>query len=334
MKEKYTFKFPLFATDEACRSIVPPPLTQWACCMGGGCIVATADDAADGMCCVCEGMTDGCWPWTGTKPGMANGTSNMELLAGFEAIGWMDVDAICLMGVADGCAIAETVGVGRAWTVNGCVDALVQRHDGSEWLADAAAIEATGMTDPEAAAADTMGYGVCVDRACPAILGFGTFGVQTAHGNSPTKRSPTGLASGCAWDVIFNATLFGGTKLGDATLCWRTKWRRWERKVRRTICFISIDFQYCMLHYVLKAINFSAIWFDLHSAFEVFTFHNSMLTLFWNERAEFSLLKVKQNESRDSLLMKYAQNFNGHHAQRSQLINSSVQSPNWKTVHK
>jgi hypothetical protein len=35
-------------------------------------------------------------------------------------------------------------------------------------------------------------------------IGLGAFGAQTAQGSSPTKRSPTGLASGVAFDVIFN----------------------------------------------------------------------------------------------------------------------------------
>lgn len=46
-------------------------------------------------------------------------------------------------------------------------------------------------------------YGAEVIRACDATVGFGIFGVQTAQGSSPTKRSPTGLASGCVWELIF-----------------------------------------------------------------------------------------------------------------------------------
>lgn len=129
--------------------------------------------------------------------------------------------AICRMGVAatDGCAMAVTVGVGRACTVNGCVVVLVQRHDVADNAeAGSLRVNADGRlmdagepvaTFPAAAAADTIdGYGADVVRAWPAIRGFGTFGVQTAaHGNSPTKRSPTGLASGCACEVIFAAML-------------------------------------------------------------------------------------------------------------------------------
>lgn len=81
------------------------------------------------------------------------------------------------------------------------MDELTHRHDDSERVAND---DATGMMF-EVAVAVTIGYGVVVVRAWPAILGFGNFGVQTAHGNSPTRRSPTGLASGCAWDVIFNS---------------------------------------------------------------------------------------------------------------------------------
>lgn len=46
-------------------------------------------------------------------------------------------------------------------------------------------------------------YGAEEIRACDATVGLGIFGVQTAQGSSPTKRSPTGLASGCAWELIF-----------------------------------------------------------------------------------------------------------------------------------
>lgn len=46
-------------------------------------------------------------------------------------------------------------------------------------------------------------YGAVVILACDATVGFGIFGAQTAQGSSPTKRSPTGLASGCVWELIF-----------------------------------------------------------------------------------------------------------------------------------
>lgn len=135
-------------------------------------------------------------------------------------IGWIDVvvatalaGLICRICVIGGWAIADTLGEALAWTVIGWVEELLQRQDESERVIngwDAAAMGATEMTgDP--AVAVTIGYGVVVVRAWPAILGFGTFGVQTAHGSSPTKRSPIGLAaSGCAWEVIFNAMKIPG----------------------------------------------------------------------------------------------------------------------------
>lgn len=113
--------------------------------------------------------------------------------------------------------MAVTVGAGRAWTVNGCVDVLVQRHD--ESTVRVANVGKIVGPDAAAEAADTIGYGVVAVRAWPAILGFGTFGVQTAHGNSPTKRSPTGLASGCCCDVIFNAALFVGAQNSTTQYC-------------------------------------------------------------------------------------------------------------------
>ena len=47
-------------------------------------------------------------------------------------------------------------------------------------------------------------YGAEFERATPDIVGFGALGAHTAQGRSPTKRSPTGLASGCVWEVMFN----------------------------------------------------------------------------------------------------------------------------------
>lgn len=47
-------------------------------------------------------------------------------------------------------------------------------------------------------------YGVACTRWIWPIDGFVIFGDHTAHGKSPTKRSPTdGLASGCVCEVIF-----------------------------------------------------------------------------------------------------------------------------------
>jgi hypothetical protein len=47
-------------------------------------------------------------------------------------------------------------------------------------------------------------YGVVVVRCT--IVGLGALGAQTAHGTSPTKRSPTGgLASGVGWALMFTA---------------------------------------------------------------------------------------------------------------------------------
>lgn len=56
----------------------------------------------------------------------------------------------------------------------------------------------------DAMADDEIGYGTDWARTWPAIDGFCTFGVHTAQGSSPTKRSPHGLASGCVWELIFN----------------------------------------------------------------------------------------------------------------------------------
>lgn len=59
-------------------------------------------------------------------------------------------------------------------------------------------------------AADDVVYGVA--RTWPPTIGFGTFGDQTAHGNSPTKRSPTdGLASGCVCELILTRIFSSGT---------------------------------------------------------------------------------------------------------------------------
>lgn len=82
-------------------------------------------------------------------------------------------------------------GGGKKWRlVDGCVDV-----DGSP--------KAAAWCRDGDDAVDTV-YGVACTRCIWPIVGFVILGDQTAHGRSPTKRSPTdGLASGCVCEVIF-----------------------------------------------------------------------------------------------------------------------------------
>lgn len=157
------------------------------------------------------------WPvcmGTGTAAnGAANGTISMGLDAfsaltgravggNWRAIVEMTVDDVM---VDDGrFVVICCVGGARDW-----ID-VEQRHRLDVvsmvlWCKfDAVAIVDGWLVVRDAMAVDEIGYGTDWARAWPAIVGFCTFGVHTAQGSSPTKRSPHGLASGCVWELIFN----------------------------------------------------------------------------------------------------------------------------------
>jgi hypothetical protein len=85
--------------------------------------------------------------------------------------------------------------VGRC--VIGVVIAWVEQRQTSTRLAAAAAAVVMVVVRR-----DTV-YGAVVVRCT--IVGFGALGAQSAQGTSPTKRSPTGLASGVGWALMFTA---------------------------------------------------------------------------------------------------------------------------------
>lgn len=236
--------------------MVPPPFTL-ACWIGGCWAVAGCDIDDDGcMCGAGGGIPADVWLWTGTKPGRANGTSNIGLVV-FEAIGRID-GVMCLM-VVGGWAMADTVGVGRAWTVSGWVEVLDEQRQAVSGRAITrfpAGIGATGITVDGPAVAVTIGYGVVAVRAWPAILGFGTFGVQTAQGSSPTKRSPTGLASGCAWEVIFSLIEARGKLI--QRFCqqknqwlWDRAWNKNRSRITQKTVWFSMKLYDCISFYIV-----------------------------------------------------------------------------------
>lgn len=159
---------------------------------------------------------------TGTAAnGVANGTISIGLVA-FSALNERTVGANWCIGCGTWATFEiivddVTVDDGR-FVLICCVGArdwidVEQRH---KLAVDSIALwwckfDAAAMVDVEivwfvrdAMADDEIGYGIDWARAWPAIVGFCTFGVHTAQGSSPTKRSPHGLASGCVWELIFN----------------------------------------------------------------------------------------------------------------------------------
>lgn len=106
--------------------------------------------------------------------------------------------ACAVLSVAWATAIGATAAIGAAAV--GIVTVFdEQRSTGTSVLLLAAA----------AATADAVVF--CRETAYGAVgrmrrtsVGFGAFGAQTAaQGSNPTKRSPTGLASGVGWELIF-----------------------------------------------------------------------------------------------------------------------------------
>lgn len=184
------------------------------------------------------GATTGIWPWIGTNPDgiAANGTKSIGLLAvevvvvdgiGRDSILRLSVVAACVIGAivvivpADvlwwivdiwlgyNCStigkLCECVELQRQALVDDVSDrcgggAKKRLVDGCVEVDGSPKAEAVGRIDD---AVDTV-YGVVCTRCIWPIVGFVILGDQTAHGKSPTKRSPTdGLASGCVCEVIF-----------------------------------------------------------------------------------------------------------------------------------
>lgn len=171
--------------------------------------------------------------WIGTKPGIENGTSNIGGCAGVGCAERMVV--VCckvpgpavptpcggpataiVVGACCSCvccttgavAICATAAIGCA--VVGTVTVFDEHLSTGVTISGfPVACTTVGTTDDAWAAAATVAactgtaYGA-VGRMRRTSVGFGAFGAQTAaQGSNPTKRSPTGLASGVGWELIF-----------------------------------------------------------------------------------------------------------------------------------
>lgn len=186
---------------------------------------------AGGGGCTVAGATTGIWPWIGTKPGgiAANGTKSIGFALAVDELErklvarWLIADdglmgAIVVIGPVDVVCCCADIWFGFSGSADG-FDGIVavQRHE----LVDVSVLwavtnrrltwgcalfdgSARTVADRIDDAAEVTVYGVACTRWIWPIVGFGIFGDQTAHGKSPTKRSPTdGLASGCVCEVIF-----------------------------------------------------------------------------------------------------------------------------------
>lgn len=146
------------------------------------------------MCCVCFCCgINGCWIAGGgcehidgiwadeVKFCTVSGTNNIEqpvtgwrLLSITERSDSDDSKRVCW----DGAVVVDVVVAGTQWHVSD-LDRL--------WLAGGGTV-----------------YGTEFERACDVKESFVDLGAHTAQGRSPTKRSPKELASGGAWEDIFN----------------------------------------------------------------------------------------------------------------------------------
>lgn len=180
------------------------------------------------MCCGCFCCNmRGCWivgggcehidgSWADeVKLGTVSGTNNIEqpvtdwrLLSITDGSDADDSKGVCLDG-----GVVEVVAAGTQWHVSDL---------GRLWLVGGGTV-----------------YGTEFERACDVKESFVDLGAHTAQGRSPTKRSPKGLASGCAWEDIFNRFL---TDYGKFTIFY---------------------FQFCFCYWILGTVECQ------------FTIHNS-----------------------------------------------------------
>lgn len=186
--------------------------------------------------------TTGIWPWIGTKPGgiAANGTRSIGFELDVDEIGrklfarcWLIVDVwlidvgVVIVPVGIVCCWFDDIWPAINWSVDWIDGIVAQRHEllailsvrcpvinkrftiGCDDVDGSVKTAADRIDDDDDAvddddAFDVTVYGVACTRWIWPMVGFGIFGDHTAHGKSPTKRSPTdGLASGCVCEVIF-----------------------------------------------------------------------------------------------------------------------------------